>query len=126
MARPNKNKIYLFASSVSVALCSVSHIQQNPITLNKGEVPKVEELVVVKDGGFKCKCLDVFKEKRDGTCADINECKSKKTCGPRADCINLPGTFECQCLAGLVMNGKKCSHLWCLSMILLQPLTTVS
>ena len=37
MARPNKNKIYLYASSVSVALCSVSLIQQNRITLNKGE-----------------------------------------------------------------------------------------
>ena len=68
-------------------------------------------LCINKDGEFKCKCLDGFKEKKDGTCADINECKGKTTCGPRADFIDLPGTFECQCLAGLVMNGKKCDDI---------------
>ena len=29
---------------------------------------------VNKDGGFKSKCLDEFNEKKDGTCAYINEC----------------------------------------------------
>lgn len=32
---------------------------------------------------------------------DINECDHENVCGPGAKCINLEGTFRCECPPGL-------------------------
>ena len=45
---------------------------------------------VNKDGGFKCKCLDEFNEKKDV----LTSMSALKTCDPRADCVDLPGSLE--------------------------------
>ena len=40
---------------------------------------------------------------------DIDECLSETDCSPLADCINLPGTYRCQCQIGYVGSGIMCN-----------------
>lgn len=41
---------------------------------------------------------------------DINECTDGSAdCGPGAECINLNGSFACQCRAGFQEAGNNCT-----------------
>lgn len=41
---------------------------------------------------------------------DINECTGGSAdCGPGAECINLNGSFACQCRAGFQEAGNNCT-----------------
>ena len=51
-------------------------------------------LCVNKDNGFKCKYLDEFNEKKKMVHV-LTSMSTLKTCGPRANCVDLPGRFEC-------------------------------
>ena len=44
---------------------------------------------------------------------DINECQnsSLNDCSRYAGCINLEGTFECDCLMGFTGNGTSCTSM---------------
>lgn len=46
-------------------------------------------------------------------CQDINECSDGKLnrCHLQAKCINLPGSYKCQCKRGYLGNGFEC-HKW--------------
>ncbi|KAK6468758.1 adhesion G protein-coupled receptor E1-like [Huso huso] len=50
----------------------------------------------------------------NGSCADINECEgNRRLCGKHADCINLPGSFRCNCHPGYMQyhDKDKCDEL---------------
>ena len=40
---------------------------------------------------------------------DINECMEDNMCSTDADCVNTPGTFECNCRLGFAGDGFICS-----------------
>eukprot|EP00915_Cephaloidophora_sp_WS-2016_P011880 GHVH01017301.1.p1 GENE.GHVH01017301.1~~GHVH01017301.1.p1 ORF type:complete len:635 (+),score=70.36 GHVH01017301.1:1023-2927(+) len=65
---------------------------------------------VDKGNSFSCDCRKGFSNSRDGTCQDINECDLDGQCPRHSRCINLPGTFECQCDRKKVWNVlmKQC------------------
>ena len=46
------------------------------------------------DGGFSCQCPQGY-QAANNTCTDINECETD-TCGEHGDCLNLPGSHQCQ------------------------------
>ncbi|XP_058863006.1 adhesion G protein-coupled receptor E3-like isoform X1 [Acipenser ruthenus] len=44
----------------------------------------------------------------NGSCTDINECEgNRRLCGKHADCINLPGSFRCNCHPGYMQYHEK-------------------
>ena len=40
---------------------------------------------------------------------DINECDGDHGCHVNAQCINLDGGYQCECLAGFTGDGRDCS-----------------
>ena len=58
-----------------------------------------------------CKCVAGFTGTllEDGdSCRDVDECAAGlHDCDTNAECINLPGSFLCQCLAGYSGDGKR-------------------
>ncbi|KAK3797045.1 hypothetical protein RRG08_036876 [Elysia crispata] len=60
-----------------------------------------------KDG--TCVCIDGFVGEC-GECVDIDECKTHEhTCTGRGQkCVNVPGTYRCDCEAGWAPHGKIC------------------
>ncbi|PAV57055.1 hypothetical protein WR25_26122 [Diploscapter pachys] len=60
-------------------------------------------------GSYNCvdKCSEGY-EYSNGECVDINECRFEHICDPRAECINLPGTYKCECEPGMKGDGKYC------------------
>ena len=53
-------------------------------------------------GSFHCECAKGFSIGPDGSCVDINECKSHSACREHAICTNTPGDYECDCITGKV------------------------
>jgi hypothetical protein len=50
----------------------------------------------------QCFCQEGF-EASGSICVDIDECRSSPNiCGERANCLNLPGSYKCQCDAGFI------------------------
>ena len=42
--------------------------------------------------------------------SDVDECSADKAvCGTGAECINLNGSFSCQCLVGFRKTGNNCT-----------------
>ncbi|GIY96363.1 hypothetical protein CEXT_188041, partial [Caerostris extrusa] len=64
----------------------------------------------VKNIGAKCKlwsldqhtcyCPDGFISDQDDICEDIDECKNVTACGSNTVCVNLPGSYRCDCKVG--------------------------
>lgn len=61
---------------------------------------------------------------------DIDECdQGQHDCDTNANCINKPGTYDCDCKIGFTGNGTHClgklcpeqCHLFCQKQILLNP-----
>ena len=43
-------------------------------------------------------------------CVDVDECGTNAhNCHGAADCVNTPGSFECQCQSGYQGNGISCA-----------------
>jgi hypothetical protein len=46
----------------------------------------------------------------NGQCLDVNECLDElDNCHLNADCINIDGSYECECKAGYIGNGTFCT-----------------
>ncbi|XP_077539840.1 uncharacterized protein LOC144152446 [Haemaphysalis longicornis] len=62
-------------------------------------------------GGFTCKCPVGYRVTPSG-CEDINECVRSfgRVCCFNSECINTPGSYECQCRPGFEKgaNGQTC------------------
>lgn len=44
--------------------------------------------------------------------SDVDECSTDiAVCGTGAECINLNGSFSCQCLVGFQKTGNNCTGL---------------
>ena len=65
----------------------------------------------------RCHCTPGFKLAEDGdTCVDIDECAAVNECADSLLrvcshlCVNTPGSFQCQCHPGYVMqaDGRHC------------------
>ena len=39
---------------------------------------------------------------------DIDECAGDNNCSPNADCVNVPGAYQCQCREGYEGDGLTC------------------
>ena len=59
-----------------------------------------------EDGSFHCECAPGFSILPDGSCTDINECKSHSACRENAICKNTDGDYECECIEGTVFIFK--------------------
>jgi hypothetical protein len=63
----------------------------------------------IQGGGSKCECNPGFTPYGANECADINECATgDHNCSPNGECLNVEGTFRCQCLTGFIGNGVEC------------------
>ncbi|GFQ98755.1 hypothetical protein TNCT_532291, partial [Trichonephila clavata] len=51
------------------------------------------------DGKKQCICPKGFLE-NEITCEDINECLTESACPPNTNCVNVPGSFQCECKPG--------------------------
>ncbi|CAG00601.1 unnamed protein product, partial [Tetraodon nigroviridis] len=40
-------------------------------------------------------------------CADLNECSKQDICGVRGQCINLPGSYKCECHGGFRIKSHR-------------------
>lgn len=67
-----------------------------------GKCPTNAECITITGGVSYCACPKGYKTLSDGSCEDINECDRTRhqSCGYGAECINLPGSYECQCPPG--------------------------
>ncbi|XVF39226.1 hypothetical protein PTKIN_Ptkin01aG0018700 [Pterospermum kingtungense] len=72
-----------------------------------------KENTICKDpdfgNGYLCNCSDGFQGNPylSNGCKDIDECKISSPCHQDADCLNLPGSFNCICRHGHEGDGKK-------------------
>lgn len=41
--------------------------------------------------------------------SDLNECLNKFQCAKHAKCLNVPGSYKCECKPGFVGDGKYCN-----------------
>ena len=59
-----------------------------------------------------CVCPEGYTENKNGTaCVDVDECISPQfygSCDENANCVNLNGSFECQCRPGFFQSGDAC------------------
>ncbi|CAH1772450.1 unnamed protein product, partial [Owenia fusiformis] len=65
-----------------------------------------------KQGSYECICKPGFKRNLVSLeCDDVDECVSPKLNSCELKCINMPGTFRCDCPLGFalnVTNGRTC------------------
>jgi len=40
---------------------------------------------------------------------DINECSNSASCGANSQCVNLPGTYGCDCNSGYTLRSGRCT-----------------
>ena len=57
---------------------------------------------------ISCICKDGFVSGLNDTCKDLDECSSTNDCDINAKCINVPGSFLCECADGFYGNGITC------------------
>ena len=60
---------------------------------------------------YYCVCPDGYDENPDGDgCVDKNECVNSDVypCPQDADCVNVPGSYDCRCRKGYLESGGTC------------------
>ncbi|XP_031102187.1 wall-associated receptor kinase 2-like [Ipomoea triloba] len=60
-------------------------------------------------GGYMCRCDDGYEGNPyiSPGCTDVDECKDPKKNTCELECINIPGSFKCNCLEGYYSDDKK-------------------
>ncbi|CAD6191598.1 unnamed protein product [Caenorhabditis auriculariae] len=53
----------------------------------------------------ECGCIDGFK-KLGRICVDINECDDRSKCPSHSRCVNIVGSYKCECDNGFSVNGS--------------------
>jgi hypothetical protein len=56
----------------------------------------------------RCVCKPGYQRISAHTCEDKNECDTPDMCQPNGTCVNLPGSYICDCLAGYRPSGQRC------------------
>ena len=72
--------------------------------------PKNQECISTEKGHGFCICPKGFTLEGNGLCRDINECtemEDYELCGRNANCLNLPGGYECLCASGFSGNARE-------------------
>lgn len=61
-------------------------------------------------GSFVCICPEGFAQIGTDECRDINECAENPNLCQNGYCVNLPGTYKCDCYDGFKSSydGKQC------------------
>ena len=58
---------------------------------------------------INCMCKAGFADGVNDTCVDLDEClRHTNNCHDQADCINLPGSYSCECEVGFYGTGRIC------------------
>ena len=57
---------------------------------------------------MSCMCKKGFSDAVNDTCVDIDECSLINQCDDNAQCINLPGSYQCECNVGFYGDGTTC------------------
>ncbi|XP_052809767.1 uncharacterized protein LOC128238182 isoform X2 [Mya arenaria] len=70
---------------------------------------------VVEENVAECKCnFGYYIEEDSQTCKDINECDNEtlNECQPKGICINVPGSYNCECTEGFKLSndGRQCEE----------------
>ena len=57
-----------------------------------------------------CKCMEGYHFNNLSVCVDVDECSTLKSiCHEKAECMNLPGEYECNCQEGYFGDDQTCS-----------------
>lgn len=61
-------------------------------------------------GSFACICPEGYAQVGSDECRDINECTENPNACQNGYCVNLPGTYKCDCYDGFKTSydGKQC------------------
>lgn len=54
----------------------------------------------------QCFCKNGFVAK-GSICVDVDECSNSSKCGENAACLNVPGSFKCECSVGYIGSPPK-------------------
>ncbi|GBN12717.1 Fibrillin-2 [Araneus ventricosus] len=77
--------------------------------------PENQECVYTGNGFGFCICPRGYTMDATGFCRDIDECteiKDWSLCGAYAECVNLPGAYQCLCNSGYTGNPRQgCSRI---------------
>jgi len=57
---------------------------------------------------LNCSCLEGYERIADGTCKDVDECLNASSCPSSSFCVNLLGSFRCDCRPGFYSNASSC------------------
>ncbi|XP_030959257.1 putative wall-associated receptor kinase-like 16 [Quercus lobata] len=77
-----------------------------------GANSKCVDLNFTSGPGYRCDCEDGYEGNpylKDG-CQDINECEVEKnnTCKSKEKCVNVPGSYHCECIEGYHLDMEAC------------------
>ncbi|XP_074648728.1 uncharacterized protein LOC141904116 [Tubulanus polymorphus] len=64
-------------------------------------------------GAYACDCLPGRSRNLAGKCIDVNECGLDRLndCHRDATCVNIPGSYKCECKSGYYGNGTHCEDI---------------
>jgi hypothetical protein len=65
-------------------------------------------------GSFACICPEGYVQVGTDECRDINECAENANACQNGYCVNLPGSYKCDCFDGFKTSydGKQCIGEW--------------
>lgn len=84
--------------------------------------PENQECIITGSHVGFCICPKGFTLDGNGHCRDIDECHEMADtfdlCAENAECINLPGSYDCVCSAGYTGHPREsctriCKYTWC-------------
>ena len=75
---------------------------ENQNCTSNNHCPSNQECIFTSTGEGFCVCPRGFNHLSNNICEDVNECieYSRTLCAKNSSCINLQGSYECQCLPG--------------------------
>ncbi|XP_074649544.1 uncharacterized protein LOC141904781 [Tubulanus polymorphus] len=64
-------------------------------------------------GAYACDCWPGSSRNLAGKCIDVNECGLDRLndCHRDATCVNIPGSYKCECKSGYYGNGTHCEDI---------------